>query len=219
MLQLNFKKDPSESFTLLCLGAHSDDIEIGAGGTVLELADRYPNLNVVWVVLSGNEVRAKEAQASAEKFLSTVGGKTEIILKTFRDGFFPWVGDEVKEFYEELKKSCSPDLILTHFRRDAHQDHRMVCDLTWNTWRDHLILEYEIPKWDGDIGRPGLYVPISKKNADRKVEIIMSSFDTQSGRHWFTEDMFYSMMRIRGMEVRAPENYAEAFHAPKVLFK
>jgi LmbE family N-acetylglucosaminyl deacetylase len=216
MLQLNLKEDPSEPFTLLCLGAHSDDIEIGAGGTVLELIDRYPNLSVVWVVLSGDDLRAKEAQNSADKFLASLGGRKEVILKEFRGGFFPWIGDQLKEFYEELKRSSAPDLILTHFRRDAHQDHRMVCDLTWNTWRDHMIWEYEIPKWDGDLGRPGLYVPISKKNAVRKLQIIMDSFDTQSGRHWFTEDLFYSMMRIRGMEVHAADNYAEAFYAPKV---
>lgn len=217
MLNLLLTEDPTRELTVLCLGAHSDDIEIGCGGTILSLAERYPKLNVNWVVFSGDDDRQKEARQSADKFLKSVGGKREIIVKDFRDGYFPFTGDRVKDCFEELKPLCAPDIIFTHSRQDAHQDHRLICELTWNTWRNHLILEYEVPKWDGDMGRPNFYVPLTKETAITKVDLIMNCFGTQGHRHWFTSDLFYSLMRIRGMEARAPENYAEAFYGRKAI--
>jgi len=216
MLSFLLDRDPAKELNLLCLGAHSDDIEMGCGGTVLSLAGRFPKLNVTWVVFSGDGGREKEARQSADMFLKNVGGRREVIIRSFRDGYFPYPGDQVKDSFEELKSSSAPDVILTHCCNDAHQDHRLICELTWNTWRDHLILEYEVPKWDGDLGQPNCYLPLTKELAEKKVDYIMKCFGSQRNRHWFTEELFFSMMRIRGMEARAPESYAEAFYARKL---
>jgi LmbE family N-acetylglucosaminyl deacetylase len=201
---------------LLLLGSHSDDVEIGCGGTILRLAESSPELEVVWVVLGAHGERADEALKSAEAFLAAVEART-ILVKDFRDGFFPYVGDTVKDFFEELKRDFAPDLILTHQRHDLHQDHRLVSELTWNTFRDHLILEYEVPKYDGDLGAPNLFVHLTKELSARKVAILLEHFGTQLDRRWFTEDLFLSMMRIRGMESNAPERYAEAFYCRKAV--
>ncbi len=199
---------------VLCLGAHSDDIEIGCGGTILELA-RARDIEVWWVVLSGNERRATEARTGAGLFLKDAA-RSHVILQTFRDGFFPFVGGDIKDFVETLAP-VDPDVIFTHYRHDRHQDHRVVSDLTWNTFRNHLVLEYEIPKYDGDLGTPNLFVPVSRANATKKVKHLRSAFVTQRGRHWFTGETFLGLMRLRGMESRAPEHYAEGFHSRKCV--
>jgi LmbE family N-acetylglucosaminyl deacetylase len=199
---------------VLCLGAHSDDIEIGCGGTILELTAAR-DVEVWWVVFSGNERRAKEAEKGAKLFLAGAT-RSHVVLRDFRDGFFPFVGGEVKDFVETFA-SVDPDVIFTHYRHDRHQDHRVISDLTWNTFRNHLVLEYEIPKYDGDLGTPNLFVPVTRANAMTKVKHLRSAFVTQRGRHWFTGETFLGLMRLRGMESRAPEHYAEGFHSRKCV--
>jgi len=199
---------------LLCLGAHSDDVEIGAGGTVLHLLRQHPELEVCWVVFTAAGARQDEAVASAEMFLSAARSK-QIITYDFRDGFLPFVGEAVKERFEQLKQIFQPDLILTHFRDDAHQDHRLISQLTWNTYRNHPIWEYEIPKWDGDIGRPNLFVPLEEQDVSNKIEYLHRCFATQRSKHWFEEELFRSLLRLRGIESNT--RYAEAFHARKLV--
>ena len=211
MMRLSLGGGASESLKILCLGSHSDDIEIGCGGTVLQLAEMYPGCVFHWVVFSACGVRRDEAHRAAELF----AGEVEPILKTFRDGFMPFIGAEIKDVFEELK-SLTPDLIFTHNRRDAHQDHRLIAQLTWNTFRDHLIFEYEIPKYDGDLGQPNLFVPLRRDVTEKKVNYLMSSFQSQHAKPWFREDTFLSLMRLRGMECNAPSGYAEAFYTRKL---
>lgn len=201
--------------TLLCLGAHSDDAEIGCGGTVLRLLEEHPAAHVVWVVLAAAGERREEAVASARLLLGAASH--EIVVEEFRDGFLPHDAVRVKERFEALKGAVSPDLILTHTRDDMHQDHRLVNELTWNTWRSHLILEYEIPKVDGDLGRPNLYVPLTAGQVERKVTHLLEAFPSQRGKHWFDAELFRGLMRLRGMEAVSPSGYAEAFHARKLV--
>jgi len=201
---------------VLCLGAHCDDIEIGCGGTVLRLVEAFPSAAVHWVVLSSNGERREEALRSAAGFLDGVR-RREIAVEAFRESYFPWIGADIKDYFEGLKGRVGPDLILTHHRDDRHQDHRVVCDLTWNTFRDHLILEYEIPKYDGDLGSPNLYVPLSRATARRKVGLLLEHFPSQRARRWFDEDTFLGLMRLRGMEANAPERFAEGFYGRKVV--
>jgi len=212
---LHFLPAPaSDPLQILCLGAHSDDIEIGCGGAVLTLLQQYPGAQITWVVLSGSPARQEEASGAAAALL---GDATYTFQAGhFRDGFFPYQGFEVKEFFEELKKSNQPDLIFTHYRDDLHQDHRIVSELTRNTWRDHCILEYEIPKYDGDLGRPNGYVPLSPEVAARKIAVLMEHFGTQRNKQWFDEETFRGLMRLRGVECASPTGYAEAFHAHKL---
>jgi LmbE family N-acetylglucosaminyl deacetylase len=205
-----------ERLSVLCLGAHSDDIEIGAGATLLSMMERGIRLEVVWVVLSAAAEREVEARASAADFLAAAA-KAQIEVKSFGDGYFPEQGEAIKSWFELLKSRVNPDLILTHHRRDAHQDHRHVCRLTWNTFRDHCILEYEIPKWDGDLGRPNLYMPISASALQRKIDLLISHFGSQRSKQWFDDETFRGLARLRGMECRAKERYAEAFFARKVV--
>jgi LmbE family N-acetylglucosaminyl deacetylase len=202
---------------ILCLGSHSDDIEIGCGGTILRLAEQYPDCTFHWVVFSATGVRATEAQCAALRFAGSTRLKGPV-LKTFRDGFLPFVGSEVKTVFEELKQEVSPDLIFTHNRKDSHQDHALVADLTWNTFRNHLILEYEIPKYDGDLGQPSFFVPLEPGIYRNKVKFIMDAFQSQHCKRWFDEDTFLSLMRLRGMECNAPSGYAEAFYCRKIVF-
>jgi LmbE family N-acetylglucosaminyl deacetylase len=206
---------PGERLSVLCIGAHCDDIEIGAGATILGLIERGIRLDVYWAVLGAQGLRADEAHASATAFLAKAA-RAVIDLAKFRDGFFPHQGSEIKEWFEALKKRVSPDVILCHWRDDAHQDHRQVSELTWNTFRDHTILEYEIPKWDGDIGRPNLYVPISRALMERKVKLLNDHFGSQRSKDWFDSEIFMGLARLRGMECRAPDGFAEAFHARKL---
>ena len=200
-------------FRLLAIGSHSDDIEFGCGGTILRLVEELESLEVQWVVLSGDDERSDEARASAGAFLGGVAH--EVLLGGFRDGFFPH-DPSVKEFYEALKASASPDLVLVHTRSDLHQDHRVACELAWNTFRDHAILEYEIAKYDGDLGSPNVFVPLEERHARRKAELLVEHFGSQLDKHWFTEDLFLSLARLRGMEARSPTGYAEAFTGRKV---
>jgi LmbE family N-acetylglucosaminyl deacetylase len=201
---------------LLCIGAHSDDLEIGCGGTMLELLGRSPRIHVTWVVLSGSGRRGQEARESARRFLR--GAKRcDIRVAEFRDGFFPGQRDEVKEYFESLKGAVEPDLIFTHSGKDLHQDHRLVAELTWNTFRDHMILEYEIVKYDGDLGSPNAFVPLSASSCRRKTRLLMRGFATQRSRRWFAENTFMAMLRIRGVECNAPDGYAEGFYVRKFV--
>ncbi len=203
-------------YRLLVIGSHADDIEIGCGGTILHLVDSLPKVDVWWVVLSGHGERADEVHRSAEAFLAKVDDR-RIIVRDFRDGFFPYIGGEIKSFFEDMKLEVSPDLIFTHYRKDLHQDHRLVSELTWNTFRDHLILEYEVPKYDGDFGSPNVFFHLSESISRQKVENLLTCFRSQRRRRWFTEDLFLSALRLRGMESNSPSRYAEAFYGRKVV--
>lgn len=214
MIQLSLSTDGIGPRNILFLGAHSDDIEIGCGGTILRLAQQYPNCTFHWVVFSANGVRRQEAARAAALFAAS--HLQEPMLKTFRDGFLPFEGIHVKEAFEELKV-VSPDLIFTHAREDAHQDHRLISDLTWNTFRNHMILEYEIPKYDGDLGKPNVFVPLAPEQYKTKVEYLMEAFESQRKKHWFQKEPFLGLMRLRGMECNAPSGYAEAFHGRKLV--
>ncbi|WP_019196526.1 PIG-L deacetylase family protein [Afipia birgiae] len=207
--------EPGDRLSVLCLGAHSDDIEIGAGATLLSLLDRGIHLDVHWCVLSGAGEREREARASAAAFLSrATSAKVEVM--SFQDGYFPEQGERIKSWFEMLKERVYPDVILTHRRDDAHQDHRQVNRLAWNTFRDHCILEYEVPKWDGDLGQPNLYMPVSADVLQRKIDLLIEHFGSQRSKQWFDSETFLGLARLRGMECRAPERYAEAFVARKL---
>lgn len=199
---------------LLCLGAHSDDLEIGAGGTILELGERHASGEITWVVFSGVGERRSEAQASGEHFTAAFT-RRRIDVHAFEDGFFPSHTSAIKRIFESLKSELQPDIVFTHFREDRHQDHRLISDLTWQTFRDHLILEYEIPKYDGDLGVPNLHVPISERSREGKLSALERHFGTQRSKDWFTRDTFLALMRLRGIECRSPTGYAEAFHCRK----
>jgi len=207
-----FPWDPGHEVDILCIGAHSDDIEIGCGGTILRLVSQFPKAAFHWVVFNATGIRADEARHGARLFAGTnLRGPH---LKQFQDGFMPFVGAEVKAAFEELKP-ISPKLIFTHNRKDSHQDHRFLAELTWNTFRDHLILEYEIPKYDGDMGQPAVFVPLETDTCQKKVAYLLDSFTSQQRKSWFREDTFLSLMRLRGMECNAPSGYAEAFYCRK----
>lgn len=203
---------------ILCIGAHADDIEIGCGGTILKLLETHPVSRVVWVVLTARGERKKEAVKSATAFLQRAGSK-KIVTKSFRESYLPYQGKEVKEYFDSLPRVIDPDLIFTHYRHDLHQDHRIVCELTWNTYRRHQILEYEIPKYDGDLGRPNLYMPLTDEVSQEKVRLLMKGFATQRSKRWFTEDTFYGLLRIRGIESPKVTKYAEGFYARKVVLE
>jgi LmbE family N-acetylglucosaminyl deacetylase len=214
MLGVDLKIKSGSSPRILCLGAHSDDIEIGCGGTILKLIRTYPHASIHWITLSANSQRAEEARASAEAFLCRAETK-EVAVESFLDGFFPYIGAEIKVYFEQLK-DINPDLIFTHYRNDLHQDHRIVSELTWNTFRNHFILEYEIPKYDGGLGSPNLFVHLDEEICQEKVKYILESFITQRGKQWFTEDTFLSLLRLRGVESNSPDKYAEAFYCRKM---
>jgi LmbE family N-acetylglucosaminyl deacetylase len=201
--------------SLLCIGAHADDIEVGCGGTVLRLLAEHPDTRVRWVVLSASGNRAEEAAAGAERFLGDASAK-EIVLKDFRDSFFPYERAEVKEFLHDLASEISPDLIFTHRREDLHQDHRAVSELTWCAFRDHMILEYEIPKYDGDLGSPNVFVPLSERICSQKVDSVVDVFRSQHEKRWFTKDTFRSTLRLRGVECNSHSGYAEGFTCRKL---
>jgi LmbE family N-acetylglucosaminyl deacetylase len=212
---LGFLLANEKPVNVLCLGAHCDDIEIGAGGTLLKLLDTYQINSVLWVIFASNEVRKKEATFSAKRFLAKTSNH-DIRIQSYRDGFLPFMAAEVKDYFESLKKEFVPDLIFTHYRDDRHQDHRLVSDLTWNTWRNHLILEYEIPKYDGDLGIPNFYVPLEEPYIEMRNRIVLESFVSQQSKHWFDDATFKALPRLRGME--SATTYAEAFYARKVIF-
>jgi LmbE family N-acetylglucosaminyl deacetylase len=215
MLKLDLVRDPATPFRVLALGAHCDDIEIGCGGTLLQLLSQHANLCFDWVVFTADPVRAREALASAERFLRGAKEK-RVVIKHFRNGYFPDQWARIKDDFEALKGEVSPDLVFTHYHRDLHQDHRTIAELTWNTFRDHLILEYEIPKYDADLGSPNLFVPIDPAIARQKVSTIVECFPSQSDKHWFSEDTFLALLRLRGVQAAAREHFAEAFYARKI---
>ncbi len=205
-----------EPLRVLCLGAHADDLEIGCGGTILKLTRSGRPVSVTWVVWSGEGRREQEARDSAEIFLERAKAR-EVIVHSFRDGFFPSQSAAIKECFEGLRQRGPMDLVLTHYRGDLHQDHRLIAELTWNTFRNHLVLEYEIPKYDGDFGSPNVFVDLDEDLARKKAETIMRVFGSQAGRQWFSEDLFMSVLRIRGMECAAVSRYAEGFYCRKAL--
>lgn len=217
MLNLNFSDRIDSTGKILCLGAHADDIEIGCGGTILRWVEEHPNLEFCWVVFSSGRERKQEALKGADLFLQGVHKKT-VLVENFRDGFFPYTGAEIKEFFEDLKKRFSPDIVLTHYRDDRHQDHRLVSELTWNTFRQELILEYEIPKYDGDLGQPNLFMQLSEEVCRKKVQYILDTYRTQAVKHWLTEDTLRAILRLRGVESCA-EKYAEAFYCRKMILR
>jgi LmbE family N-acetylglucosaminyl deacetylase len=210
-------RNPSDApLRVLCLGAHSDDIEIGCGGTVLSLLKSNRQVDVRWIVFSASEERSGEAQASAAAFLAQARQKN-VTLKNYRDGFFPFLGAAIKDEFEALKLDFEPDIIFTHFRDDRHQDHRLISDLTWNTFRNHLILEYEIPKYDGDFGQPNVFMPLTEAICQRKIAILLECFASQRSKSWFDEQTFRAVLRLRGMEANSPSRCAEAFYCRKAL--
>jgi len=216
MRSLSLSCDETAPLNILCLGAHSDDIEIGCGGTILYLVQNYPNCVFHWVVFSAIGVREPEAKVAVARFVPT-GRLKGPMLRTFPDAFMPFMGAEVKGVFEQLKEAISPDLIFTHNRKDAHQDHRLLAELTWNTFRDHLILEYEIPKYDGDLGQPNLFVPLESHVCEKKIRYILDAFESQRAKPWFRQDTFLSLLRLRGMECNSPSGYAEAFYCRKIV--
>lgn len=215
MFKLQFFGDETKP-KILCLGAHPDDIEIGCGGTILKLTGEFPEAQFCWVVFSGNRKRAEEAYQGAEFFLSCITSKV-IHIQDFRESYFPFIGAKIKDYFEKLKKELSPHLIFTHYSKDAHQDHQLISKLTWNTFRHNLILEYEIPKYDGDLGVPNLYVHLNEPIVQKKINGIYGIFQTQIEKQWFGEEIFRSIMRIRGMESNSPSKYAEAFYCRKMV--
>ena len=215
MIPLRWPFEPGASPTILCLGAHPDDLEIGAGGTILRLARELPGCRFHWIVFGAHGARAVEAMRAA----SALAGDSlhTPVLHAFPDGFFPYEGASVKQEFEAIKKAVVPSLVITHQRNDGHQDHRLIAELTWNTFRDHLILEYEVPKYDGDLGQPSFFVPLAREDCERKVSTVMDSFPSQHDKPWFRPELFMSLMRLRGMECNSPSGYAEAFYCRKVV--
>jgi LmbE family N-acetylglucosaminyl deacetylase len=216
MLPLLLGPPEASAARVLAIGAHPDDIEIGCAGTLLKLIEQGAVSEVCWVVLSGDGERAEEARRSADALLDGVP-RSEVVVRDFPDGFFPYAGQRIKDFFEQLKVELSPDVVLTHQRADLHQDHRLCCELAWNSFRDHLILEYEVPKYDGDMSAPNAFVPLSEGLSRRKIDHLMSHFGSQRSKRWFQEDLFSSLLRLRGMECNSPSSYAEAFFCRKAV--
>lgn len=214
MLELPFQRDPHLPLKILCLGAHSDDIEIGCGGTILRLTHAYRAASCCWIVFSAaGDARQSEAIAGADRFLAQAA-EQRVVVKAFRESFFPYAGEPIKEYFEEIKFGFDPHVVFTHYRNDLHQDHKVISDLTWNTFRRSLILEYEIPKWDGDLGAPNCYVRLPEDIVEQKIQAICETFASQRTKQWFTADTFRALMRLRGAEANA--QFAEAFYARKL---
>jgi LmbE family N-acetylglucosaminyl deacetylase len=216
MIGFSLGKSFDSPLKILCLGAHSDDIEIGCGGTIFKLLEAYRRVTVHWVVLGATLVRASEARKSAEEILRRAEAKV-VVVRDFKNSFFPYMGGEIKEYFEQIKREFTPDLILTHYRNDLHQDHRVISELTWNAFRDQLILEYEIPKYDGDLGTPNAFVHLEESIVQKKLDLILNNFQSQRDRQWFDQDTFLAILRLRGMESNSPSRYAEAFYCRKIL--
>jgi LmbE family N-acetylglucosaminyl deacetylase len=216
MLQLAFNKPRRKRLHILALGAHCDDIDIGCGASMLNLLERHPGAEVTWVAFGSTPVRAREFRASAKRFLRRAGNAT-VLVHQFRDGFFPAQYAAIKEVFESLKQLPEPDLVFSHHRPDLHQDHRIVAELTWNTFRNHLILGYEIPKYEGDLTTPTAYVGVSRAQAERKISILWSCYRSQQAKRWFTAETFRGLMRLRGIESGGETGWAEGFHLSKCL--
>ena len=216
MLQLKLRQDKEKPIEFLFIGAHCDDIEIGCGGVVLRLIKEYPQAIFRWVVFSSTEQRAAEARQSFSMFLENSANKS-LIINVFRNGYFPYIGAEIKDYFEELKQSAKPDMIFTHYGQDYHQDHRVLSELTWNTFRNHFILEYEIPKYDGGLSSPNIFFPLTISESQRKLEILLKCFSSEHSKCWFTRETFQGLMRLRGVECNAPSGYAEGFYCRKAI--
>jgi len=216
MLKLKFGTDPRRPTRLLCIGAHSDDLEIGCGGTIITWLETFPNVDVTWVVLSADALREKEARKSAAALLRKAR-QSDVVVGGFRDGFLPAQYSEAKEFFERVKARVDPDIVLTHSLEDRHQDHRLAAELTWNTWRNHAVLEYEIAKYEGDLQPTNLFIEISQARVRRKIAHLMRHFATQHDKSWFSQETFLALMRLRGLECKAASGHAEAFHARKLM--
>jgi len=216
MLRVQLGNSGTSLRRILCLGAHCDDIEIGCGGTILRLLEENPSVRITWVVFSSTSQRRREAHSSARLFLKDLR-RHKIIVKSFRDSYFPYQGNRIKEFFGTLKGEPSPDLIFTHFRGDLHQDHRLISELTWNAFRNHLVLEYEIPKYDGDLGSPNFFVGIDEGVSAKKIRYILEAFQSQKSKQWFREDTFRALLQIRSIESNPETKYAEAFYCRKAL--
>jgi len=215
VIRLELAGGSSGGLVVLAIGAHSDDLEIGCGGTILKLLSERDDVIVHWVVLSASGAREDEARRSAARFLEGAR-EARVVTHAFRDGFFPYDGAAIKEVFEDLKR-VEPDVVLSHYGPDLHQDHRTVAELTWNTFRSHLVLEYEIPKYDGGLGSPNAFVPLSAELRDRKVEILMEEFASQRSKRWFTEETFRGLMRLRAIECPETTEAAEAFYMRKAV--
>jgi len=219
MLRLAFssRSRKAEPLRVLCLGAHSDDIEIGCGGTLLHLVRRRGGAALTFVVFSasGSPVRAREARASARR-LGREAASVRAVTHRFRDGFFPSQSARIKEAFEGLKRLPSPDVVFTPWRGDAHQDHRLLAELAGNTFRDHLVLEYEIAKYDGDLRTPNVYVPLARQICADKIAHLRAAFPSQAGNQWFDDEAFWALLRLRGIESNSPTRYAEGFHCRKL---
>jgi len=213
---LRFKPELPENGTVLCLGAHCDDIEIGCGGTLVELQQRHPGVQFVWVLFSGEDVRERETRAAAQALMGT-GANLKVAVHKFRGSYFPHCASDIKDAFETMRKEVKPDLIFTHYLTDRHQDHRVLSELTWNTFRSHAVLEYEIPKYDGDLAHPGVFVPLPAATVERKINTLMECFASQRDHQWFDPELFRGLMRLRGIECNSPTRYAEAFHARKLV--
>jgi LmbE family N-acetylglucosaminyl deacetylase len=213
---MRFKPDLPAEGTILCLGAHCDDIEIGCGGTLIQLRDRYPQLRFDWVIFSGDAGREKESRAAAGALLGA-GRNVTVEVCRFRGSYFPYCGADIKDAFEAVRSRVAPDLIFTHYLADRHQDHRVIAELTWNTFRSHAILEYEIPKYEGDLAQPGVYCPLPEATVELKIGTLLECFPSQRGRQWFDADLFRGHLRLRGIECNSPTRYAEAFHARKLV--
>jgi LmbE family N-acetylglucosaminyl deacetylase len=214
---LRFKPDLPPDGLVLCLGAHCDDIEIGCGGTLIELRRRHPGLKFVWEVFSSDPAREAETRSAAAALLGT-GTNVTVNVHQFRVSYFPQHAGSIKDAFEALQSRVAPDLVMTHYLADRHQDHRVIAELTWNTFRRHAILEYEIPKYEGDLAHPGVYCPLSRESVDQKVDALLRCFPSQHGHQWFDADLFRGHLRLRGVECNSPSRYAEAFHARKLVF-
>ena len=213
-----FALDPAlgrdEPLRVVCLGAHADDIEIGAGGTILRLLDERPNTHVTHVVFSADAIRADEARAAARQLLAAA--EADIHVLGHRDGFFPFEAADIKGFAQAALEGVRPHLVLTHRRDDAHQDHRVIADLAWQTFRGATIAAYEIPKWDGDLDRPNAYVALDDATITRKLALLADHFPTQQAKGWYDDETFRGLARVRGVE--AGVRYAEAFHCTKLVW-
>jgi LmbE family N-acetylglucosaminyl deacetylase len=212
-LLLELGRSPTPS--VLCLGAHCDDIEIGCAAAVSKIARSVSNVHIDWVIFSSTEERRSESEKAAKR-IAGAASNLNLHFFDFRDGFMPYAGSAPKDKLTDLSQEWSPDVVFTHYRDDAHQDHRLVSEITYNLFRNHLILEYEIPKYDGDIGRPNVFVPLTKEDGDAKVEILLDSFASQANKHWFTDETFRSLLRLRGIESGRENVYAEAFFCRKL---
>jgi LmbE family N-acetylglucosaminyl deacetylase len=215
MLEFSLVSNLDRPLRVIALGAHADDIELGCGATILQLVSRYPDTEFLWAIASAEGNRAHEACASVEGFTKGIARTPDLVIGGFRDGYLPFGGTAVKEWVHTLGDRLSADVVFTHARDDLHQDHRFISELALNAFRDQPILEFEIPKYDGDLGAPNTFVPVEAELARRKCGLLVEHYESQLGKPWFNDDVFLGLMRIRGMESRSPSGYAEAFYCRK----